>query len=57
MFSDFILNLVCCCVMDVIAGVLLPEGRIRKLALSVISLFLFCCLVMPLISFLKLKII
>ncbi len=48
----FIINIVCCTIFEVLAGILLPEGRLRKFTLSVVGLYLFCSIAYPIISFL-----
>lgn len=49
--SGFIINIVGCVVLEVLAGILLPEGKMKKFALSIISLFLFYSLVYPLCDY------
>ncbi len=52
MFSGFIVNVVCCAVLQIIASIMLPEGRMRAFTLSIIGLYLFFSIVSPLCDFL-----
>ncbi len=45
--KEIIVNLVGCVFIEVLSGVLLPEGKMRKFSLSIISFFMFYCLVYP----------
>ena len=53
MFGGFIISVVNCVILEVLASLLLPEGKIKKFALSIISVFLFYSIVYPLCGFIK----
>lgn len=50
-FGGFVLNVVCCAIIETIAGILLPEGRMKSFTMSTLGLFLFFSIVYPFISY------
>lgn len=50
-FSSFMISVVCCSLLQILAGVIIPEGRMRGFVMSIISVFLFFSLVYPLCKF------
>lgn len=51
-FNGFVLNIVFGVIVEVLVGVLLPEGRMKKFTLSVISVFLLYIIITPICQFL-----
>ncbi len=49
--NSFLISIVGCVMLEVIASILLPDGNMKKFTLSIISLFLFYSLVYPLTGF------
>lgn len=51
--KTFIFNILVCCLVNVFAGILVPDGVIKKSILSVISLYLLYVIMSPILTFLK----
>ena len=47
----FIANIVGCAILEVMCGVILPEGKMRKFVLSIVGIYLFYAVVFPITSF------
>lgn len=47
----YIFNITICCLLEVFAGVLVPEGVVRKSVLTVISLYLLYSIFSPVLKF------
>ena len=45
---EIVFNLVGCVLIEVLCGVLLPEGKMQDFVMSIISFFMFYCIVYPL---------
>lgn len=51
--NSFVLSIVGCVILEVLASILLPDGDMKKFTLSIISIFLFYSLLNPIIDFVK----
>jgi len=48
-----IINIVVLALFEVLSSILLPEGKLKKMTLSVIGLYLLYALIVPIISFIS----
>lgn len=51
--NSFIVNIVYVVIMEVFIGVLLPDGKMKKFVISVMSVFLLYVIVIPICESLK----
>ena len=50
---SILVNILVCTIFEVFAGLMIPEGKMQKIVLSIIGIYLFFVMISPVINFIQ----